>query len=1041
MVKTKTKIIALLSVSFFLIQSIYIINANASIINDYVSVNPNDVVYTDTDILFSTSFYNDTIIKQSYDNASIEFMNFKNASIIDKTYLNISDNYENKGLGLSVLNASLIINQENKSIGVLDDNYDTFNDTRIIRQENRSVEVLGDFPATYSFNNEVGLENLEIPMIDGNSYNYDDDDLLIVESEFDNHSDVLHASDGGSDTRLSFYDSFTSQQNCSVEYWFQRNKSLGTSWMYIQGESGWITIFTMYTNTFVCQGKTIDTYNSFEWNHLRFEYFHSYFNVYINDVLNGHSPFNYSDGSVYGSGIRKVYFETVDTIDYYDAIQYSWNPIGNNRYSLPIDMINGTFDNSNNMNKNDNIYSNFTSTECISFSNEFIDSLDFTEGESILELSNTYVDDTNYIWLRDVDDSGVVNVEFVFDPIVGGRDFYISAHLFTTDSTSRSLNINGVSWKTTTTIDFDDELVEGVNSITFEAIGNQYVLTKFWYFKIIEKITPTLPELNFTMNLNCSEYNYSNFLALNITSYHFTNISQSISVNIYNYNTLSYDLMFTSSNIIETLNYYDDNTNIQQYFDDYGNLQLQFIGLDYSDTFVLFIDYIELIFYYNSEYTPNTYYLNRYISLNFNSYNFTSFLAMNITSYHFTNISQSISVNIYNYNTLSYDLMFESSHTSNTLHYFSNNTQIQDYIGLSGNMSFQYIGFNYDNSFQLLIDYFNVILYYNSEFTPNQYYVNKSFSNTFNKLNLTVLLSELYFYYQSSISLNIEFLAYNFTSKSFKTLAINSYISLTEIFLDNIDSFISENGTYLLTLYAITDKYFTFTIDTFNFFIWIPTYLNHTISFNEIGMYAYRFTIFWYNGTHNTNYTQEWISFSVILKPFLYYGLKIAFYVYIILMIIPITLMVLFSKWNKDNKPKLIKMYAKNSLILLGLFLLTMDSISIYFTIGNENESNFIFTLLNALIFGVFLNIVGVNGKGIFRKTTVKGGTILILTILALSGFGFFGFLFIFNFPLNALFFYDIFSTSTPHGIRFFISNILFFILILFFSFLTESEV
>ncbi|MBY9008142.1 MAG: hypothetical protein KGD63_15485, partial [Candidatus Lokiarchaeota archaeon] len=704
---------------------------------------------------------------------------------------------------------------------------------------------------------------------------------------------------------------------------------------------------------------------------------------------------------------------------------------------------------------NDDYYSQFNSTKAITQDTLFIESMPMDDGTKSGVISNSYVDDSNYFTLSSTYNEGAEawyvntgNITFNIEP--NGKPFYFSYDIFSSNPNAR-IHVNDVSsWKVgNPSLDNDDQLNSGVNNVKIWSGSSSEFYLRVYYFKMVQDSIPLNASLSFNMNLNCSKYAFDDFLALNISSYHFTNISQSISAYIYNYNTLSYDLMFESSNTDKTLNYYDDNTNIQDYFDVYGNLTFQFIGFNITNDFSLFIDYMEIIFYYNNEFTPNQYYLEHYISLDFNSYNFTSFLSMNISSYHFTNISQSISVNIYNYNTLSYDLMFESSNTDKTLNYFYNNTQVQYYMGLSGNMSFQFIGFTYDNSFQLLIDYFNVIFYYNSEFIPNQYYINETFSNAFNKLNLSVLLSELYFYYQSSITLNFELLAYNFTSNSNETLAITSYTYLTELFLNDIDDFINENGSYLFSLYAITDEYFNITIDTFNFLIWIPTYLNHTIIFTEIGYYAYRFTIFYYddiwNGTEYIetylNFTQSWIYFSVIYFPTEYLGFKIGFYVYIILMFIPLIILILYTKWYANNKPKLIKSYITYIGIEILLLLLALDSISIYLTIGSEVENSFVFTLLNALIFGVFLNVVGLNGNGIFKRLTIKGTTLFVLVITSILGFGFFGLLFYFNFPLNYIFNYDIFSTSTADGIRFFASNFLFFMLILFFSFIVESEV
>ena len=1073
--KTYIKVIGLSFLFVLIISVIYSINVNAEIINGVNSVNQKDKLYVDTPNNFSTMFHNDSNIKQIFNNSSIEFMNLQNTSVIDTTYLDIPNNYENAGLGNMLLNSTLITNQESNSSGLLDDNYDLINDTTIINQENMNPEVNGDFPATHSFNNEIGLTNQDIELFDyvngaelealGEVIEYNDGHYSVVKLTHNGSSGYYYWRDkifelpSGDSVSYELYEKFIDkgvgnlmtyvggiQHATLFFYGFQAN-DCSFYWYYGNGVGGYTNghipfISDTWYRVKVMINFTSDTYK-----------------LYLNDVLLANNLPFYQDTTDIGLKQYNFQFDGFDGSNdaegYIDSVQYSWESYNDNRYSLPIDMINGTFDNSNNMSINDDNYSEFNSTKTVSQDILFIESIPMDDGTKSGSISDSYIDDNNYFTLsseyNDVAEAWYVDtgiIEFNIEP--NGKPFHFSYDIFSSSPNVR-IRVNDVSsWKVgNPSLDDDNQLHSGVNTVKIWSGSASEFYLRVYYFKLVQNSIPLNASLKFNINLNCSNYNFNNFLALNISSYHHTNISQSISVNIYNYDTLNYDLMFSSSNTVKVLNYYDDNTNIQNYFDVYGNLTFQFIGFNITNDFSLFIDYMEIILYYNNEFTPNLHYIEHYIDLDFNSYNFTSFLSMNISSYHFTNISQSISVNIYNYNTLSYDLMFSSSNTVKALNYYDDNRNIQDYLDINGSMNFQYTGSNYANSFQLLIDYFNVIFYYNSEFTPNQYYINKTFSNTFNKLNLTVLLSELYFYYQSSITLNFELLAYNFTSNSNETLAINSYTYLTELFLNDIDDFINENGSYLFSLYAITDEYFNFTVNTFNFLIWIPTYLNHTIIFTEIGNYAYRFTIFYFddiwNGTEYIetylNFTQSWIYFSVIYFPTVYLGLKIGFYVYIILMIIPLVILILYTKWYANNKPKLIKSYITYIGIEILLLLLAIDSISIYLTIGSEVENSFVFTLLNALIFGVFLNVVGLNGNGIFKRLTIKGTTLFILVFTSILGFGFFGLLFYFNFPLNYIFNYDIFSTSTADGIRFFSSNFLFFMLILFFSFIVESEV
>ena len=429
-------------------------------------------------------------------------------------------------------------------------------------------------------------------------------------------------------------------------------------------------------------------------------------------------------------------------------------------------------------------------------------------------------------------------------------------------------------------------------------------------------------------------------------------------------------------------------------------------------------------------------YLDFNINLNFTELNELDFLELNFTSFHYTNISQYIPFYIYNYNLSSYELMFNTSQVLETKNQFILSSNVSKYISNENNIQLHILNLgNYQ--FDLLIDFINIKLNYTIENS-------QEFKLYYQKLNIdlvkqsNILLNQFELRYKTNINIDLTLCFYNYSNNQWINSTLNSIITFKN-YTYEYNYFL--NGSYFIIIRATSSVPFTLFLEYINFRIYIPTIISFERNFNEVGSYAYRFIIFYYNETILTNYTQEWIYFTVVISPFLYYGIKIPFYIYFILIFIPIILIILFRKWYITNKPRLIKSYIINGLVIGILLLLGFDSISVYLTIGNVQDTSFVFTLLNALVFGVFLNIIGLNGKGIFRKTTIKATTLILLVLLAISGFGFFGLLFVFNFPLNLILTYNIFSTNTVHGIRFFGYNILLFVLITFFSFLTESEV
>ena len=121
--------------------------------------------------------------------------------------------------------------------------------------------------------------------------------------------------------------------------------------------------------------------------------------------------------------------------------------------------------------------------------------------------------------------------------------------------------------------------------------------------------------------------------------------------------------------------------------------------------------------------------------------------------------------------------------------------------------------------------------------------------------------------------------------------------------------------------------------------------------------------------------------------------------------------------------------------VIIGIILLATGTIKILFFAGSQ-ESSILYTLLNALVFGVYINALGIFNKGT-RKLKYKLIILFVAIIIMITGFGYFDIQLHFNFWFFA---YKIFSSSSVHGINFFWVNLYFWMCVYFLSYLIESE-
>lgn len=143
-----------------------------------------------------------------------------------------------------------------------------------------------------------------------------------------------------------------------------------------------------------------------------------------------------------------------------------------------------------------------------------------------------------------------------------------------------------------------------------------------------------------------------------------------------------------------------------------------------------------------------------------------------------------------------------------------------------------------------------------------------------------------------------------------------------------------------------------------------------------------------------------------------------------------------FRDFNYLNLKRQLKFW----LIFIGIIIFIIFNIfqiiqiRIFF---NTQKLGLLWTVLNALVWNVYINALGIFNTGI-RKTTWKYVILIIGIFIILSGFGYFNIVFRFNFTI---FLYSEFSTSSDSAIWFFWYNIYLWIPIYFITFLMESEI
>jgi len=229
-----------------------------------------------------------------------------------------------------------------------------------------------------------------------------------------------------------------------------------------------------------------------------------------------------------GANFSYVFMEN-DTVTFNEVV----SPVNNTNYKSPSDtdvtMIDGTFDDTDNMRANDDSNSEFTSTTAITQDTIYINAVPMVYGSCVGTISKAETDDSNYFTLTAEYVSGaeawyVTTDDLGFDIDPAGRSMYISYDIWSSSPTAR-IKVNGANWKAGSPhLDADDQYHAGVDDVVIWAGSGSSFSLRVYYFKMVEDSVPVSGDLSYTIDMNFDEVDTSKLLAVDVTSFHYTNI-------------------------------------------------------------------------------------------------------------------------------------------------------------------------------------------------------------------------------------------------------------------------------------------------------------------------------------------------------------------------------------------------------------------------------------------------------------------------------------------------------------------------------------
>lgn len=188
-------------------------------------------------------------------------------------------------------------------------------------------KTAGHYPATYSFENETGLENLDISIVDSLLST----ELVDIIDFLDGHDTVLRLSDYSNVNYAGVVNIFSSSQvSGTIELWFRTTNVTATTWICTGRDGAGYSFFTQvsqgYFRYYDGGYQNVQVINNNIWYHLKltFDGDTDTISIWINGIL------QVDDESIAGfDAVDRININTLDTgVNYYsyvDAVGYSWD--------------------------------------------------------------------------------------------------------------------------------------------------------------------------------------------------------------------------------------------------------------------------------------------------------------------------------------------------------------------------------------------------------------------------------------------------------------------------------------------------------------------------------------------------------------------------------------------------------------------------------------------------------------------------------------------------------------------------------------------
>ena len=330
-------------------------------------------------------------------------------------------------------------------------------ETTILGNQRNATETTGIYNATYSFENEIGLEGLDIPFVSVISI-YHDNNIIEVSSELYGHYAILKCSDNNLTGYSDFFNSFDITKDGIIEFWFLTSNITTTYGVSLRFQETSNIIVDMSIDSNDLKTSSVGGILKSnclivnQWNHVKFEFndVANTFDFYFNGILEK-DDLAYVNPSIIGINRFQLSTGTNDLIDFYlDAIGYSWD---------------------------------------INYTNYYINDLDLTYGTYSGNLIDVINDDSNYVEIQSevYGEGQSMKANFLFDGIeLDNSDIYLSYHI---ESLHQNIELRKNDGGLTidygiSIIDKDLIYCEGINSIQLTMGNMSYFTVNLFYFKL-----------------------------------------------------------------------------------------------------------------------------------------------------------------------------------------------------------------------------------------------------------------------------------------------------------------------------------------------------------------------------------------------------------------------------------------------------------------------------------------------------------------------------------------------------------------------------